>query len=108
MGDVGIINYLLVCSICVTLGIPFASIMPLFYADPWAAIVGRNVASPKLVGDKSVAGTLAVFATAAVTVTEASVERQGALRGVHLPRRALCGQVGQPGIAAFCCRHYAQ
>ena len=70
--DVGIINYLLFLSICVTLSIPLTHVMGLFYADPMGAIVGRNVASRKLVGTKSFAGTVAVFLTATVTAMESS------------------------------------
>ena len=68
--DVGIINYLTFCSICVGLGVTLAAVLPLFYADPMGAIVGRNIASRKLVGSKSVAGTLAVVITAALTANE--------------------------------------
>jgi dolichol kinase len=70
--DVGIINYLLACSICVAFHVRFSAMAPLFYADPLGALVGRNLRTKKLVGSKSVGGTLAVFVTAALTVAEST------------------------------------
>jgi hypothetical protein len=107
--DVGIINYLLFCSACVTLGVPFASVMPLFYADPMGAIVGRNVASRKLVGPKSLAGTLAVFATATLTAAErtwaAAAGTGAAIAAIEL----VAGKWDNPAIGAWLLfRHYAQ
>ena len=58
--DVGIMSYLTFCSVVAWLGVPFWRMAPLFFADPWGAIVGRTIVTPKLVGDKSVGGTLAV------------------------------------------------
>lgn len=80
--DPGITSYLCFVSMCVACGIPLSSIAPLFYADPSGAIVGRNVDSPKLVGSKSAAGTLAVATVAALT-----------LFGVPWPLRAFHGIV---------------
>jgi hypothetical protein len=107
--DVGIINYLLFCALCVALGIPFSSVMPLFYADPMGAIVGRNVASPKLVGSKSLAGTLAVFATAALTAAErtwgAALLSGATVAAIEL----VAGKWDNPAIGAWLLvRHYAQ
>ena len=106
--DVGIINYLLFCSLCVGMGIPFSSVMPLFYADPMGAIVGRNVSSAKLVGSKSLAGTVAVFATAALTAAEPSwgwaLLSGAAIAGIEL----FAGKWDNPAIGAWLLyRHYA-
>ena len=68
--DVGILNYMFFCALCVTVKLPMIYIAPLFYADPMGAIVGRNFASRKLVGSKSLAGTIAVFVTASLTFVE--------------------------------------
>ena len=68
--DVGILNYMFFCALCVTIKLPMVYIAPLFYADPMGAIVGRNVESRKLVGSKSLAGTVAVFVTASLTFVE--------------------------------------
>lgn len=66
--DVGIVSYLLFCATTASLGVPFWKMAPLFYADPAGALVGRTVRTRKLVGSKSVGGTLAVFAVAAATM----------------------------------------
>jgi hypothetical protein len=105
--DVGITNYLLFCCACVAWGVPFSSVMPLFYADPMGAIVGRTVASPKLVGAKSAAGTAAVFVTAALTAAEASwagaLGSAAAVAGLEL----FAGKWDNPAIGAWLlCRHY--
>ena len=70
--DVGIINYLVFCSLSVFLRIQLVYMAPLFYADPFGAIVGRLTDSPKLVGSKSVNGTLAVFMVATLSFVETS------------------------------------
>ena len=68
VGDIGIVSYLFFCAITAFLRIPFWQMAPLFYADPSGAIVGRSVRTPKLVGEKSVGGTLAVGVVAALTM----------------------------------------
>ena len=67
-GDIGIISYLLLCSFVAFMQIPFYKIAPLFYADPFGAIVGRTIETQKLVGSKSVGGTAAVFVVAFLTL----------------------------------------
>jgi dolichol kinase len=66
--DKGIISYLAICALVAYLQIPFVNIAPMFYADPFGAIVGRMTTSAKLVGSKSVNGTLAVGVVAFATL----------------------------------------
>ena len=106
VGDVGIINYLLFCSVCVTLGVPFVHVMPLFYADPMGAIVGRNVPTAKLVGDKSIGGTLAVFATAALTVSEETWMMRIWAGACIATIELFAGKWDNPGISAFLLLRY--
>ena len=67
-GDVGITSYLALCACIAYLQIDFWRMAPMFYADPAGALVGRTVSSPELYGGKTLAGTAAVFAVAALTL----------------------------------------
>uniref|UniRef100_A0A7S1JT36 Phosphatidate cytidylyltransferase n=1 Tax=Vitrella brassicaformis TaxID=1169539 RepID=A0A7S1JT36_9ALVE len=60
-GDLGITIYGLIVMTWAILELPFALLMPMFFADPLAAIVGKAVRSPKWAGDKTIAGSLTVF-----------------------------------------------
>jgi dolichol kinase len=104
--DVGIINYLLFCSVCVALHIPFTHVLPLFYADPMGAVVGRTVASPKLVGSKSIAGTLAVFATAALTAAERTWTDALASAATIAAIELFAGKWDNPAIGGFLLYRY--
>lgn len=107
-GDVGIINYLLFCSVCVTCRVPFHTVMPLFFADPMGAIVGRTVASPKLVGSKSIAGTAAVFATTFVTASENSLEGRLLTSFMIATIELFAGKWDNPAIGAYLLFRYSQ
>ena len=65
--DPGVTTYLLTCSACVAYGVRFVDMGPLFFADPMGAVVGRTLRTPRLVGNKTWGGTLAVWLTAALT-----------------------------------------
>tara|TARA_B110000046_G_scaffold25053_1_gene24238 strand:- start:14041 stop:15615 length:1575 start_codon:yes stop_codon:yes gene_type:complete len=73
--DPGVACYLLTCSLCASCGVRFVDMAPLFFADPMGAIIGRTVASPKLVGSKSVAGTAAVWLAAFAAWNDVEVGR---------------------------------
>lgn len=105
--DVGIINYLVFLSVCVSLSIPFTHVMGLFYADPMGAIVGRNVRSTKLFGTKSLAGTIAVFLTAALTATEPSWTKALVSGATVALLELFSGKWDNPAIGAWLLfRHY--
>lgn len=65
--DVGITGYLLLVGCFFYTRTPVDVIMPVFFADPAGAIVGRFAAkylpvrNPKWIGEKTVLGSLAVF-----------------------------------------------
>ena len=65
--DIGIFSYVLACSMCILLEVPYSEMTPLFYADPAGAIFGRTIDSPKLYENKTLAGTSAVLSTAIMT-----------------------------------------
>ena len=71
--DPGVTTYLLVCSACAALGVRYVDMCPLFFADPMGAVVGRTLRTPRLVGNKTWGGTLAVWLTAALTWNDTSV-----------------------------------
>ena len=99
--DVGIMSYLTFCSVVTLVGVPFWRIAPLFYADPCGAIVGRTVNTPKLVGDKSVGGTLSVAAVAALTLFDAPfwwrLVHGAAIAAIEL----LAGKWDNPAIGCY-------
>ena len=99
--DVGIMSYLTFCSVVTWLGVPFWRMAPLFYADPWGAIVGRTVDTPKLVGDKSVGGTLAVACVAALTLFDAPlgwrIVHGGSIAAIEL----FAGKWDNPAIGCY-------
>lgn len=99
--DPGITTYVATCSVCCAFGIPFVSIAPLFFADPMGAIVGRNVASPRIYGSKTLAGTMAVSGTAFLTLSDPSVANRCVaafmIGGIEL----VAGDFDNPCIAAF-------
>jgi hypothetical protein len=105
--DVGIINYLLFCSLCVSLQLPLVYCAPLFYADPMGAIVGRNVDTPKLVGTKSVGGTLAVFVTAALTLVETAWPLRLASAAMIALLELFAGKWDNPAIGVYLLAHHA-
>ncbi|OEH80537.1 phosphatidate cytidylyltransferase [Cyclospora cayetanensis] len=59
--DKGIISFNLLVLAFLILGLDFGFLAPAFIADPLGAIVGRNVSSAKWIGEKTVAGSLAVL-----------------------------------------------
>lgn len=59
--DKGIIIFNLLVLIFLLFRLDFGFLAPAFVADPMGAIVGRWICSPKWIGDKTVAGSLAVF-----------------------------------------------
>tara|TARA_Y100001970_G_C14236933_1_gene862409 strand:+ start:2360 stop:2947 length:588 start_codon:yes stop_codon:yes gene_type:complete len=65
--DIGIFSYGLICCLCLVLSVPYSVMGPLFYADPAGAIIGRTIESPKIFGNKTLAGSTAVFGTAFIT-----------------------------------------
>tara|TARA_B100001173_G_C15936605_1_gene525213 strand:+ start:496 stop:1074 length:579 start_codon:yes stop_codon:yes gene_type:complete len=65
--DIGIFSYVLACSMCLLLEVPYSEMSPLFYADPAGAIFGRTIDSQKLYENKTLAGTSAVLSTAIIT-----------------------------------------
>ena len=71
--DPGVLSYLVTVSACAALGVAYVDMAVLFFADPMGALVGRNVATRKIYGAKSLGGTLAVFLTACVAWNDASV-----------------------------------
>jgi len=105
--DVGMLNYMFFCALCVTLKLPMVYIAPLFYADPMGAIVGRNVPSRKLVGSKSLSGTVAVFVTASLTFVETpawtSLASGAAVAAIEL----FAGKWDNVAIGAYLLLHHA-
>lgn len=99
--DVGITSYLLFCALTAWCGLPFWTMAPLFYADPAGALVGRSVDTPKLVGSKSVGGTLAVFAVATCTMFGSSWA-MALWHGAALAALELCaGKWDNPAIGCW-------
>ena len=77
--DVGITIYLTLVSVWFYLHLPPPLLMPLFFADPAAAIVGKGVGNrrwnPKVWGNKTLAGSTTVVLITYLTITYAcSVE----------------------------------
>lgn len=102
VGDVGIINYLIFCSICVSTGVPFSKVAPLFYADPMGAIVGRNLRTVELWGTgKSLGGTLAVFGTALLTFTDGTWASRAFAAGMIAAIELFSGKWDNPAIGAW-------
>ena len=66
--DIGALSYVSFLSVVTFFDVPYYKIMPLFVADPMGAIAGRNINSVKLWGDKSLAGSLAVWIFATLTL----------------------------------------
>lgn len=66
--DVGITIYLIMVLFVFGSSLPAAILSPMFFADPAGALVGKQVRSRKLLGNKSVAGTSAVFVTLVLTL----------------------------------------
>lgn len=99
--DVGIISYLLLCSLVAYLQIPFWHIAPMFYADPFGAIVGRTTRSAKLVGSKSVNGTLAVGVVAFLTLFDTDVRWRLVHAGVIAAIELFCGKWDNPAIGSY-------
>ena len=100
-GDVGILAYLSFCSFTVLSGVPFWRMAPFFLADPAGAIVGRNVSSPKLVGSKSVAGTVAVWLVASLCTLDASVPERVMVGGIVAGLELCAGKWDNVAIGAF-------
>ncbi|CBZ50396.1 hypothetical protein NCLIV_008650 [Neospora caninum Liverpool] len=59
--DKGVILFNAIVAVWAVFDLPFSALAPMFYADPCGAIVGTLVESPKWKGDKTVAGSAAVF-----------------------------------------------
>lgn len=65
--DIGITFFGIIVSIWAIFEWDFKALTPLFFADPMGAIVGKAIKTPKWIGEKTVAGSLAVFITAVLT-----------------------------------------
>ena len=65
--DIGIFGYVMACMAALALSVDYSDMAPLFYADPAGAIVGRSFNTTEIYDGKSIGGTSAVFATAALT-----------------------------------------
>eukprot|EP00918_Siedleckia_nematoides_P104379 GHVU01227727.1.p1 GENE.GHVU01227727.1~~GHVU01227727.1.p1 ORF type:complete len:199 (+),score=32.34 GHVU01227727.1:270-866(+) len=66
--DPGITVFGIIASGWALLQRPYRLLTPLFFADPIGAIVGKSIRSPKWCGDKTVAGSVAVFVTCVITL----------------------------------------
>ena len=73
--DIGIFGYTVACMAALLLSVSYSDMAPLFYADPAGAIVGRSFNTTKIYDEKSIGGTGAVFATAALT-TDGELEER--------------------------------
>ena len=104
--DVGVTNYLIFCSLCVALRIELKFCAPLFLADPAGAIVGKNWKTAKLVGDKSVGGTLAVFLTAAASLIETPLWGRLLSGLIICIIEAVSGKFDNPLIGAYLLVHH--
>lgn len=107
MRDVGVSTYLLICSACVALRIPLIHLAPFFYADPMGAIVGLNIHTTNIVGDKSLAGTIAVFATSALTLGETHLSNKIATALLLAIIELVCGKWDNMAIGLFLLAHSA-
>ncbi|PFH32646.1 phosphatidate cytidylyltransferase [Besnoitia besnoiti] len=70
--DRGVILFNVLVGLWTLFDLPLATLAPMFYADPSGAVVGRLVESRKWIGEKTVAGSAAVFVVtflSAYTVT---------------------------------------
>ena len=65
--DIGIFSYVMSCCLCLFLTVPYKEMAPLFYSDPAGAIIGRTINSPKIWGNKTIAGTSAVIGTTLIS-----------------------------------------
>ena len=81
--DIGIYGFLFFCSFALFYDIPLINFAPLFFADPMGAVVGRNLKTVKLVGDKSIAGSLAVAVVAFLTLHGGSYQER-AIKAISL------------------------
>lgn len=99
--DPGILTYVATCSFCVAADIPFVSIMPLFFADPMGAVVGRNVKSPRVMGSKTLAGSAAVFLTALATLNDPSLPNRAVAAAAITCIELVAGDFDNPSIAVF-------
>eukprot|EP00914_Ancora_sagittata_P014553 GHVO01028437.1.p1 GENE.GHVO01028437.1~~GHVO01028437.1.p1 ORF type:complete len:155 (+),score=19.62 GHVO01028437.1:144-608(+) len=67
--DIGITMYTLILIVWAGCGWDFRNLATMFFADPCAAIVGRSVASPKWIGNKTVAGSLTALVVTAIVLS---------------------------------------
>lgn len=66
--DPGITFFAVMLIYTIYKGIPMYILGPLFFADPLAAIIGRNIKSKNIYGAKTSAGTLTVFVVSWMTL----------------------------------------
>ncbi|RQX68582.1 phosphatidate cytidylyltransferase [Toxoplasma gondii CAST] len=59
--DKGVILFNAIVGVWTLFDLPCSALAPMFYADPCGAIVGTMVESPKWKGNKTIAGSAAVF-----------------------------------------------
>ena len=99
--DVGILTYLTVCSLVILLEVEYWQIAPFFLADPAGAIVGRNVETMKLIGTKSLGGTIAVWVVAAACLFQHSLEERILIGFIIAMLELFSGKYDNACIGAF-------
>lgn len=62
-GDIGITFFGIVISLWAFMSWDYKRLIPVFFCDPMAAIVGKSIRSPRWYANKTIAGTAACFAT---------------------------------------------
>jgi len=67
--DIGILSYVLITTTSVFLNIPLIKISPLYFSDPFGAIIGKLYGKNKLYENKTLEGSIGVFLISLFTLT---------------------------------------
>eukprot|EP00919_Chromeraceae_sp_WS-2016_P051176 GHVR01121382.1.p1 GENE.GHVR01121382.1~~GHVR01121382.1.p1 ORF type:complete len:101 (-),score=23.28 GHVR01121382.1:312-614(-) len=89
---------------CVSL--PMRVLAPLFFSDPAGAVVGKATSSPQWWGKKTIAGSMAVFVTALLSVEVVCIQHRVILAVVVTLAEALGGRCDNITIAMVVLGYY--
>ena len=66
--DKGILSYCYIILFCLVFNVPLLNIKPLFYADPFGAIIGKTIPFVGWCNQKTISGSSAVFIVSVLTL----------------------------------------